>query len=116
MAQPESRTAVELDEPTHYPAVEGAPPQPGGSTVLKRQLPAKLGWRLFSVLHLEWGALRSAAGELDYLARDRLLAGPLCTRPCSPPLRSYALSRTLRKWRHNTAAAAAAVLLERMIT
>ena len=73
MAQKEPRIAIGFDGPSHYHATASSLPRLDGRAALKRRLLEKRGWRLLSVSHFEWSALRSAAERQEYFAR--LLAG-----------------------------------------
>ena len=64
LALPSQRVAVEVDGPSHFllPDRQGRH-APNGSTVLKRRLLAKAGWRVVSVPYYDWDGLASSERE-----------------------------------------------------
>jgi hypothetical protein len=76
IAVPAQRLAIEVDGPSHFcrnssghgsSAVQPAPQLPTGSTLLKRRLLHRAGWRVASVGAADWERLRSAAQKRAYL-------------------------------------------------
>ena len=59
---------VEVDGPSHFLLPDSRGEQaPNGSTLLKRRLLVRAGWRVLSVPYIEWNALGSNAEKRQYL-------------------------------------------------
>ncbi|MGA1633177.1 MAG: RAP domain-containing protein, partial [Phycisphaerales bacterium] len=70
MAQPDSKTAVDFDGPSHFLTdVSGLAIDPGGPALFKRRVLRRLGWRVWHMPYYEWDGLHSKEAQEEYLAR-----------------------------------------------
>ena len=81
LARPSERVAVEVDGPSHFllPDHRGVR-TPNGSTLLKRRLLERAGWRVIAVPFFEWDELRGEEAQRAYL-RSRLVDAGLLRLP-----------------------------------
>jgi len=65
--EPSGQIAIEVDGPAHFVFIRNGSYTPNGSTVLKRRLLTKAGYKVRSVLYLDWP--RDRSDQEDYLLK-----------------------------------------------